>query len=114
MYSAIINKNTYKMALNRTPLENYVLLMDYVLKMRHTHFKTKTFLKKIRPFCATTYLNEKIFFCRVRGSKTGICVKREQNSFTVTQTGNVHEFIFYTDSQKTFIQKLLKHNLLTP
>ncbi|WP_026713662.1 hypothetical protein [Flavobacterium daejeonense] len=102
------------MALNRSTLENYVLLMDYVLKMRNTDFKTKTFLKKIRPFCATTYLSDKIFFCRVRGSKTGICVKRDNNSFTVTQTGNVHEFIFYTDSTKLFLQKLLKHNLLIP
>lgn len=102
------------MALKRTSLENYTLLLVELTKMRHTEFQAKTFLKKIRPFCKTSHLKYKLLFVRIRGSNIGITIKVSEDSFTVTQSFSVHEFTFYCDSMKTLLSKLLKHNLLTP
>lgn len=102
------------MALKRSSLENYTLLLVELNKMRHTDFSAKTFLKKMRPFCQTSHLKHKMLFIRIRGSKIGICIKVCTDCFIVTQSYCVHEFIFYCNSQKTLISKLLKHNLLIP
>ncbi|PWB22552.1 hypothetical protein DCO46_16875 [Flavobacterium sp. HTF] len=102
------------MALKRSSLENYVLLLVHVESMRTTTFNAKTFLKKIRPFCKTEQLAHKILHIRVRGSKVGISIHIEKDCFIIRQNQALHEFIFYCDSCKTLLKKLLKHNLLTP
>lgn len=102
------------MCIKRDSLENYVLLMDYVLKMRSTSFNSKTFLKQIRPFCKTEQLGFKILFIRVRGSKLGITIYIKKDCFVVQQNQALHEFIFYCGTSKYLLTKLLKHNLLTP
>ena len=102
------------MALKRSSLENYTLLLVELNKMRHTNFNAKTFLKKMRPFCKTSHLKFKTLFLRIRGSNIGITIRVCTDCFVVTQSFCVHEFIFYCNSQKTLITKLLKHNLLTP
>lgn len=102
------------MALKRSSLENYVLLLVHVDSMRLTKFNAKTFLKKIRPFCKTEHLAHKILHIRVRGSKVGISIHIEKDCFIIRQNQALHEFIFYCDSCKTLLRKLLKHNLLTP
>lgn len=102
------------MALKRSSLENYVLLLVHVDLMRLTKFNAKTFLKKIRPFCKTEHLAHKILHIRVRGSKVGISIHIEKDCFIIRQNQALHEFIFYCDSCKTLLRKLLKHNLLTP
>lgn len=102
------------MALKRTSLENYVLLLKHIEQMRFTKFKPKTFLKKIRPFCKTEHLALKRLCIRIRGSNIGIIIQVQKDCFVVTQNGCVHEFTFYCESDKTLLQKLLKHNLLTP
>jgi len=102
------------MALKRSSLENYTLLLVELTKMRHTDFQAKTFLKKMRPFCKTSHLKHKILFIRIRGSNIGITIKVCTDCFIVTQSFCVHEFIFYCNSHKTLLSKLLKHNLLTP
>lgn len=101
------------MALKRTSLENYTLLLVELTKMRHTDFQAKTFLKKMRPFCKTSHLKHKTLFVRVRGSNIGICIQVQDECFVVTQSYSVHEFVFYCKSHKTLLSKLLKHNLLT-
>lgn len=102
------------MALKRSSLENYVHLLVFVDSMRQTKFNAKTFIKKIRPFCKTEQLGMKILRIRIRGSKSGITIHVEKDCFVVTQNHCLHEFIFYCDSCKTLLKKLLKHNLLTP
>ena len=102
------------MALKRSSLENYVLLLLHVDSMRLTNFKPETFLKTIRPFCKTEHLGFRILHIRVRGSKVGISIRIKKDCFVVTQNHALHEFIFYCDAGKTLLQKLLKHNLLTP
>lgn len=105
------------MALKRSSLENYVLLLQHVELMRLNTFNAKTFLKSIRPFCKTEHLNFKRLFIRVRGSNIGICINVKKDCFVITQQGLLHEFIFYCDtavvSSKYLLVKLLKHNLLT-
>ncbi|RUT68761.1 hypothetical protein D0817_19285 [Flavobacterium cupreum] len=102
------------MALKRSSLENYVLLMLYVDSMSFTKFKPKTFLKKIRPFCKTEHLGFKILHIRIRGSNLGISIDIQKDCFVVRQNHALHEFIFYCDSCKVLLKKLLKHNLLIP
>ena len=101
------------MALKRTSLENYTLLLLELQKMRDTAFKPKTFLKKIRPFCKTSHLKYKVLFVRIRGSNIGISIHVQDDCFIIRQNQSCHEFIFYSTSQKNLITKLLKHNLLT-
>jgi hypothetical protein len=105
------------MALKRSSLENYVLLLQHVESMRLTTFNAKTFLKTIRPFCKTEHLKFKLLHIRVRGSNIGICINVKKDCFVVTQNGLLHEFIFYCDtsliSSKYLLLKLFKHNLLT-
>jgi hypothetical protein len=106
------------MALKRSSLENYVLLLKYVELMRHTTFKPKTFLKKIRPFCKTEHSAFKILHIRVRGSNIGITIHIEKDCFIIQLQHRLHEFIFYCNtneiSSKYLLGKLLKHNLLNP
>ncbi|MEP7095260.1 MAG: hypothetical protein ABI793_14455, partial [Flavobacterium sp.] len=83
------------MALKRSSLENYVLLLLYVDSMNFTKFKPETFLKKIRPFCKTEQLAHKILHVRVRGSKVGISIHIEKDCFVIRQNQALHEFIFY-------------------
>lgn len=101
------------MALKRTSLENYTLLLVELDKMRNTAFRPKTFLKKIRPFCKTSHLKYKWLFIRIRGSNVGISIQIESDCFVIRQNQSMHEFRFYCSSQKILIAKLLKHNLLT-
>ena len=101
------------MALKRSSLENYTLLLVELEKMRNTAFHPKTFLKKIRPFCKTSHLKYKRLFISIRGSNIGISIQIQSDCFIIRQTQSVHEFIFYSTSQKILISKLLKHNLLT-
>jgi hypothetical protein len=102
------------MCLKRDSLENYTLLLVELQKMRHTTFKAKAFLKQIRPFCKTEQIGYKLLHIRVRGSKVGISIDIQKDCFVVRQNQQLHEFIFYCDSSKTLLIKLLKHNLLTP
>lgn len=106
------------MALNRSSYENYTLLLLAFDKMRFTKFTTKSFLKWIRPFCKTEHIGYKILHIRVRGSKLGISIHIKKDCFIVQQNHQLHEFIFYCEtaesSGKYLLQKLLKHNLLTP
>ncbi len=102
------------MASKRDSLENYTLLLLEYEKMRFTSFSAKAFIKRLRPFCKTEHLNFKVLFLRVRGSKLGITIHIKKDSFIVQQNQALHEFIFYCDSAKTLLGKLLKHNLLTP
>lgn len=105
------------MSIKREPLENYVLLLDLVLKMRDTPFKPKTFLKTIRPFCKTEHSNFRMLHIRVRGAKLGVTIEIKKDCFIVCQNRLIHEFIFYCNplesSSKLLLTKLLKHNLLT-
>lgn len=105
------------MSKKRDSLENYTLLLLEFAKMRHTTFKAKAFLKQIRPFCKTENIKDKTLYVRVRGSNIGVCITVSKDSFVVTQTYNIHEFIFYCNtlesSSKYLLSKLLKHNLLT-
>ncbi len=101
------------MALKRSSLENYTLLLVELEKMRNTAFHPKTFLKKIRPFCKTSHLKYKWLFIRIRGSNVGISIQIQSDSFVIRQNQSIHEFTFYCTSQKMLIGKLLKHNLLT-
>ena len=101
------------MALKRSSLENYTLLLVEIEKMRNTAFKPKTFLKKIRPFCSTSHLKYKWLFIRIRGANLGISIQIQSDCFIVRQNQSVHEFTFYCTSHKMLIAKLLKHNLLT-
>ncbi|MDD5151435.1 MAG: hypothetical protein PHC28_13335 [Flavobacterium sp.] len=101
------------MSSKRDSLENYTLLLLEVQKMRHTTFKAETFLKQIRPFCKTEQLGFKVLHIRVRGSKLGITIHIKKDFFVVQQNQALHEFIFYCDSAKSLLGKLLKHNLLT-
>lgn len=102
------------MALKRTSLENYTLLLVYLEKMRFTTFKVKAFIKSLRPFCKTEQLGYKILFIRIRGSNVGISINIEKDCFVVRQNQQLHEFIFYCESSKTLLSKLIKHNLLKP
>jgi hypothetical protein len=106
------------MALKRTSLENYTLLLVELEKMRNTPFRPKTFLKKIRPFCKTEHLKFKWLFIRIRGANIGISIQVQSDCFIIRQSKSVHEFIFYCEtsksSSKNLLNKLLKHNLLTP
>ncbi len=105
------------MSIKREPLENYVLLLDLVLKMRVTPFKPKTFLKQIRPFCKTEHSNFRMLHIRIRGAKLGVTIEIKKDCFIVCQNRLIHEFIFYGNpfesSSKLLLTKLLKHNLLT-
>ena len=100
------------MSIKRDSLENYTLLLVEVQKMRYTVFNSKTFLKKIKPFCKTEHIGFKVLHIRVRGSKLGISIHVKKDCFIVQQNQSLHEFIFYCDSAKILLQKLLKHNLL--
>lgn len=100
------------MSLKRSSLENYTLLLVELQKMRHTKFKPKTFLKQIRPFCKTEHHAFKLLYIRVRGSNLGISIDIQKDCFIVRQNQSLHEFIFYCDSSKHLLTKLLKHNLL--
>lgn len=106
------------MSLKRSSLENYTLLLVELQKMRHTKFKPKTFIKQIRPFCKTEHLGFKVLHVRVRGSKLGISIHIKKDCFIIQQNQSLHEFIFYCEtslsSSKNLLNKLLKHNLLTP
>lgn len=106
------------MALKRSSLENYVLLLKYVEQMRITKFKPETFLKKIRPFCKTEQMALKTLHIRIRGSNVGISINIEKDCFVIQLQHRLHEFIFYCDtaeiSSKFLLNKLLKHNLLKP
>jgi hypothetical protein len=105
------------MSFKRDSLENYVLLLSAVEKMCVTSFKPKAFIKHIRPFCKTKNIKDKVLYIRVRGSNIGVCITISKDAFVVTQSYNVHEFIFYCNtsesSSKYLLSKLLKHNLLT-
>lgn len=101
------------MASKRDSLENYTLLLQEYEKMRFTPFNAKAFIKRMRPFCKTEQINYKVLFLRVRGSNLGITIQVCKDSFVVQQNQKLHEFIFYCDSAKTLLGKLLKHNLLS-
>ena len=102
------------MALKRTSLENYTLLLLELEKMRNTMFRPRTFLKRISPFCKTSHLKHKVLFIRIRGANLGITIQIKSDCFVITQNQSLHEFTFYCSSQKNLLSKLLKHNLLTP
>ncbi len=105
------------MSIQRTPLENYVLLLHLVENLKHSSFKPKKFLKLIRPFCKTEHTNFKILHIKVLGSKLGVTIEIKKDFFLVTQNRLIHEYIFYCNpletSCKSLLLKLLKHNLLT-
>lgn len=101
------------MSKKTTSLENYVLLLVEIEKMRYSVFNSKTFLKRIRPFCKIEHIGYKILHIRIRGSKLGITIHIKNDCFIVQQNQSLHEFIFYCSSAKILLQKLIKHNLLT-
>lgn len=98
-----------------TSIEYYVLLQLELLKKRHTPFKLKPFIKSVQPFCKTSKLKDKILFVRFRGSKKGLKIEIQNDSyFVVTDSTQTYEFHLFCTSGKSLLQKLIYHKLLTP
>ena len=102
------------MSKKRTSLENYTLLLFSLQKLKPTKFTVKSFIRKIRPFCKTNNLGNKLLFIRIRGSEKGISIEIRDDCFIVCENRLIHEYIFYTECSKHLLIKLLEHNLLIP
>lgn len=99
----------------RTSHENYVLLQIYAKQMKSTEFTPNKLIRKLRPFCKTYKVSDNLFYLRLRNSKLGLSIHVCDLYAVVTSSTN--EFVsyhFHLSTCKSFLKKLLKHNLLKP
>jgi hypothetical protein len=72
----------------------------------------KSLQRTIRPFCTTNMLSEELISIRLKKSKFGLKLIKENNYVKVTNNNTKYYFNFYCETNHELILKLLKHNLL--
>ena len=97
--------------------ENLQLFKMMILSMSSTKdFNVKTLIRKIRPFCRTTFLNNRILSIRLKYSQSTILLILHQNgniidSVTITYTSKfptiVENHLLHVSNNRELLEKIV-------